>query len=110
MSNLSIAWFLEALETRNVMEFLGQLDVGQLVHNPWLLGGIGALALLSLLMRWRLLLVTILSVTGFVWLVSYIQQQGTTLDGQAPESLLLFIGGGVCLIGLAIYFLFIRTE
>ncbi|MBE0597815.1 MAG: hypothetical protein IH614_11140 [Desulfuromonadales bacterium] len=101
---------LQNFETERVMETLGRLDVGQLVHNPYLLGGIGLLALLSLLMKWRLLLVTIMGLTGFVWLISYIQGRGTNLEGLASESLLLFVGGGVALIGLVIYYLFIKAE
>lgn len=101
---------LQNFETERVMETLGQLDVEQLVHNPWLLGAIGLLALISLVMKWRLLLVTISAVTGFVWLISYVQERGTQLDGLAADSLLMFVGGGVSLIGLIIYYLFIKAE
>lgn len=109
MDVASHSGFLEALKTESIMHYLGQLDLGQVIHNPWLLGGLGTLALVSLLMRWRLLLVTLLSLAGFVWLLSYVQQQGTNLHS-GTDSVLLFVGGGTVVIGVAIYFLFIRSE
>ena len=109
--NLSTAAdLLKHFETQKVINYLGQMDVGQLVRNPWLLGSIGVLALVSLIMHWRLLLVTLVGLTGFVWLVSYVHQRGTTLTSLSNGNLLLFVGGGVTLIGLMIYFLFIRTD
>jgi hypothetical protein len=100
----------QKLETGRIMQQLERLDVQQLIENPYLLGGIGALALISLIMRWRLLLVTLMAVTGFVWLVYYVQQRGTELNAFATDSLLLFVGGGVTLIGLVIYYLFVKAD
>jgi hypothetical protein len=106
---MDLSSLMKSLETERLTKYLEQLDVQQLVQNPYLLGTIGGLALLALIMRWRLLLVTLMAVSGFVWLIYYIQQRGTELHGRlAGDTLLLFVGGGVALIGLAIYFLFVK--
>ncbi len=104
------AGFFKHLETERVIAFLQEMNVGTLIHNPWFLGGMGAAALIALLMHWRLLLATILGITGFSWLLSYTLQQGTTLEGPASQTMLVFVGGGVVLIMVIIYLLFIKTE
>jgi hypothetical protein len=84
--------------------------VGQLVHNPWLLGGVGLMSLVALFMRWRLLLATLLGVTGFVWLTAYTLERGTALESLGNPTLLIFVGGGIGVIFLVIYLLFIKTD
>jgi hypothetical protein len=102
---------LEKFETSNVVAYLQSLDLQELIHNPYFLGGAAALAVLCLFMRWRVLLVTILTISGFVWLLSYTLAQGTSLEGGAGnETLVVFVGGGTVIVFLAIYFLFIRGE
>lgn len=106
---MDLSSLVKGLETGRLMKYLEQLDVQQLIRNPYLLGTIGGLALIALIMRWRVLLVTLMATTGFVWLIYYIQQRGTELQGRlASDTLLLFVGGGVALIGLVIYFLFVK--
>ncbi len=102
--------FFRRFETERVLRFLTEMKVGDLVHNPWFLGTMGALALLSLFMKWRLLLVSILSVTGLAWLISYTLARGTQLDNLGNQTLLVFVGAGAGLIALVIYLLFIRSD
>jgi hypothetical protein len=102
--------YLKNFETARAWQALQDLNVGELIHNPWFLGSIGVLALVSLIMRWRLLLVVLVSVTAFTWLLSYVHQRGTELDGLANETLLIFAGGGVFIIFFFIYLLFIRGD
>ena len=68
------------------------------------------LALLALFMKWRVLLATILSITGFVGLISYTLQQETSLTGMADQTLIVFVLGGVAIVSLVIYLLFIKTD
>jgi hypothetical protein len=102
--------YLKNFETGRAWQTLQQLQIGDLIHNPWFLGTIGALALISLFMRWRALLVILVSVSAFTWLLSYVQQRGTELDGLNNLSLLIFAGGGVLIISFFIYLLFIRGD
>ncbi len=103
--------FFRHFETARVVAWLGNLDLNELIHNRYFLGGTAALALIALFMRWRVLLTTLLAVAGFVALLSYTLQRGTGLEeGLRTDTLLIFVGGGVALIGAVIYFLFIRTD
>jgi len=111
MNSTSIAELLQDFETDRVIEFLQTLDLQELIHNPYFLGGTAALAIIALLMRWRVLLVTILSISGFVWLLSYTLGQDTSLaGGVANDTLVVFVFGGTAIVFLAIYMLFIRGD
>jgi len=102
---------LEKLETSAIIGYLEELDLQALVNHPYFLYGTAALAIIALFMRWRLLLVTILSVSGFAWLLAYTMQQGTSLEGGVgTETLVVFVGGGAVIVFVAIYLLFIRGE
>ena len=62
-------------------------------------------------MRWRLLLVLVMSITGFIYLLGYTLSKGTSLEGGMPgDSLMVLVGGGTFIVFLAIYLLFIRSE
>lgn len=111
MDFTSVMDFLRQFETAKVLKYLETLNLQELMQNPYFLGGTAALAILAFLMRWRLLLVVILTICGFVALLSYTMQQGTSLEGGlASDSLMVFVGGGAVLVFLVIYMLFIRDE
>lgn len=103
--------FLKQFETKKVMEFLQAMDVKTLMEHPYFLAGVGVLAVIAFLMRWRLLLVTVMSITGFIYLLGYTLAQDTSLQGGMPtESLVVLIGGGAFIVFLSIYLLFIRGD
>ncbi len=110
MNASTVGEFLSNFETDKVVAFLNDMDVRSLIHDPMFLGAMAALAILSLFMKWRLLLVTILTVTGLAWLITYSLERGTQLGGAGDQTLLVFVGGGAILIALIIYLLFIRSE
>lgn len=101
---------LRNLETTELLRQVQRLQAGDLVHNPWVLGAVGILALLALLLRWKVVLVTILGITGFAWLTDYTLKRQTTIDQLNSETLLVFAGGGITIVMLVIYLLFIRNE
>jgi peptidoglycan/LPS O-acetylase OafA/YrhL len=100
----------ENLQTERVVAFLQSMQIGDLIHNPYFLGGVAAFAVISLLMKWRLLLALCLGMSGFVYLISYTMQKGTQLEGLSNPTLLVFVGGGAVIIGLVIYLLFIKSD
>jgi len=102
--------FFQNLQTDRLMELLQQMNLGDLIKNPAFLGVMGVIALICLVKRWYGFLSSVLGLTGFVWLVSYTLQQGTDLQGGSNSTLLVFIGGGVVLVGLMIYLLFIKSD
>ncbi len=101
---------LKNFETARVVQFLKEMNVGELIHHPWFLGAMGALALIALLLKWRVVLVAILSVTGLAGLISYTLERGTRLDTLGNQTLLIFVGGGALLIVIVVYLLFIKSE
>ncbi len=109
--DLSRVWdVLKNLETKQVINTLQEWKIGDLIHNPWFLGGMVALALLALFMRWRMFLAAILAVTGFAWLLSYTMARGTEVTEVYSDTLLIFVGGGVLLMAFVIYLLFIKSD
>jgi hypothetical protein len=103
--------FLKQFETTKVMALVKDLDVRTVMEHPYFLTGVGVTALIALFMRWRLLLVLVMSITGFIYLLSYTATQGTSLDGSLPtDSLAVLVGGGSFIVFLAIYLLFIRSD
>lgn len=103
--------FLKQFETAKVMEALQSMDLKTVMEHPYFLTGVGVAAVVAYLMRWRLLLVVVMSITGFIYLLGYTLAQGTSLEGGMPtESLVVLIGGGSFIVFLAIYLLFIRND
>lgn len=98
------------LETDRMLQYLAERNIGELIHNPWFLGTMAALAVVALLCKWRVLLATILGVTGLAWLVSYTVQQGTELESVGNTNLLVFAGGGALIVFVMIYLLFIHHD
>lgn len=107
----SIIEFLSTLSTDNIMRYMNQAKVGDLIHNPYFLGSMAVLAVICLIMKWRMLLVAIFSIVGFAGLLSYTMEQGTSLEGgMTDQTMLIFVGVGVLIIGAIIYFLFIKSD
>ena len=102
---------LKELDNEHIIEFLGQMQIAEYVNNPWFLGGMVALAICCLIFKWRVLLATIVGLTGLAWLVNYTVQQGTEVsEGLQSNSLIFFVCGGVLIVGLMIYLVFIKED
>ena len=111
MNSDSVMDLLQRFETTKVIAYLQTLDLQELVHSPHFLAGTGALAVIALLLRWRMLLVTVLTISGFAWLLSYTLARDTSLEGgMASDTLMVFVFGGTAIVFVAIYLLFIRGD
>ncbi|MBN2428416.1 MAG: hypothetical protein JXK94_08775 [Deltaproteobacteria bacterium] len=86
------------------------MNLSELIYEPWFLITMAVIALLCLLLKLRLLFATIVGTTGFAFLIAYTMERGTDLEGLNNPTLLTFIGGGAVMVGLVIYFLFIRGD
>ena len=106
----SIGQALNFFETGWVVKRLHELNVEALIRNPAFLGGMAAVAVIALFMRWRVLLVTVLSVVGFAGLVTYTLRQGTDVANMHSDNVFVFIVAGVAIIFFVIYLLFIRGD
>ncbi len=110
MNYSQIIEFLQRFETAKVIDYLRNLDLTNLLQNPWLLGGIGLLAVVALLLRWRMLLVTLFSVSALTGLIVYTLDHEKTTGAFSVDSIVLFVTIGATIVLLTIYFLFIKTE
>jgi len=103
--------FLKQFETSKVMAYIQSLDLQELMAHPYFLAGIGVAAVIAYIMKWRLLLVLVMTITGFIYLLSYTLAQGTSFEAGMPtDALAILIGGGAFIVFLAIYLLFIRGD
>lgn len=102
--------WLQYLQTEQVLSFLGELNIGELIYNKWFLGGLALVALITIYLRRYALLATILALVGFASLVDYTLQRGTAVENIMSDTLLVFVGGGLVLIFAVIYLLFIRHD
>lgn len=111
MSSSAASEILKHFETGNIIATLQSLNLQELIHHPYFLGGTAVLAIICLLMRWRLLLAAVLGISGFAWLLSYTLARDTSLEGGiGNDTLVVFVAGGAGLVFLVIYLLFIRGE
>ncbi len=101
---------LENLQTERLLAALQDLKLDELIRNPAFLGAVAVIGAVCLLKRWYSFLGVVLGLAGFTWLLSYTLQRGTELDSAGNPTLLVFVGGGVVIIGLVIYLLFIRSD
>jgi len=107
----SVMEFLQNFETKKMMQYLQGTDTKQIMEHPYFLTGLGIGAIIAYLMKWRLLLVLVLAITGFIYLLNYTLSKGTSLEGGMPtDSLIVLVGGGCFIIFLVIYLLFIKSE
>jgi hypothetical protein len=103
--------FFKQFKTEKVMAYIQAMDLKTVMEHPYFLAGVGVAAIIAYLMRWRLLLVVMMVITGFIYLLGYTLSKGTSLEGGMPgDALMVLVGGGTCIVFLAIYLLFIRSE
>lgn len=102
--------WLQYLETEQVMSFLEELNLGELIYNQWFLGGLAIFVLATVYLRRYTLLATVLLLVGFAALVDRTLQSGTQVENIMSDTLLVFVGGGLVLIFAVIYLLFIRHD
>ncbi len=103
----SVIEFIQKFETTRIMNYIQSMDLKEVMQHPYFLAGVGVTAVIAYIMRWRLLLVTVMSITGFIYLLSYTLSQGTALEtGTGTDSLMVLVGGGAFIVFLAIYLLF----
>ena len=103
---------LRNLRTEEIVRFFKDSQISELMHSPYFLGTVAVIIVVCLVMKWRLLLATVIGIVGFAELLAYTAAQETALDetGIGNESLIVFIVGGIAIVSLVIYLLFIKSE
>lgn len=103
---------LRNLRTEEIVRFFKDSQIAELMHSPYFLGSVVLIVIICLVMKWRLLLATVIGIVGFAELLAYTASKETNLgeSGIGNESLVVFIAGGVAIVSLVIYLLFIKSE
>lgn len=102
---------LKGLDNETIIQFLGEMQLGEYIHNPWFIGAMIVLAVCCLVFKWRVLLAMIVGLTGLAWLTNYTMQQGTEVsEGLHSNSLIFFVVGAAAVVSLMIYIVFIKEE
>lgn len=111
MSANAVLEQVKQLDNDTIIAFLGQMEIGTYIHNPWFIGCMAVLAIACLIFKWRVLLATIVGLTGLAWLVSYTSEQGTEVtDSLQSNSMIYFVIGAVLIIAIMLYIVFIKEE
>ncbi|MGZ8429048.1 MAG: hypothetical protein ACXW4S_06335 [Candidatus Deferrimicrobiaceae bacterium] len=93
---------------RGIVEFLIDTQILQIASDPRVMFAAGALFLISLVMGWRILALSLFGVAALVAVVRYsrLGEGRTTLD----MNMGVFVIGSVLVVAVLIYFLFIRGD
>ena len=93
---------------REIFDFLVHAQVMDFLTDPRVLFVAGALFLVSLFLKWRIVGITIFSVAALVTVARYsrLTEGKTSMD----TNLLVFAIGSFLVIVVVIYFLFIRGD
>ncbi|MGB3097011.1 MAG: hypothetical protein WBB46_09825 [Candidatus Deferrimicrobiaceae bacterium] len=93
---------------REIFDFLVHAQVMDFLTDPRVLFIAGALFLVSLFLKWRIVGITIFSVAALVTVARYsrLSEGRTAMD----QNLLVFAIGSFLVIVIVIYFLFIRGD
>lgn len=91
--------FIESLSTPNLIA---------MAKHPMALTGVGILVVLSILFRWKMILLLLFGVGAFMAVVRYTNMNAT--DSPLGNDLAIFGGGTVLVAIVIIYFLFIKGD
>ena len=80
--------FIKQFETTKIMAYIKAMDLKTIMEHPYFLAGVGVTAIIAYLMKWRLLLVVVMTITGFVYLLGYTLSKGVSLEGGMPTQVL----------------------
>ncbi len=96
----------QALQTQEIIRYINDLD---LLHNPWFIGGAVLFVLISLFMKWKLLLTVAISLVALITLTTLVSAQGTDVSKSA-DGIFIFLGGGAAIMFFFIYMTFMRGD
>jgi len=93
---------------RGIIDFLIETKILQIASDPRVMFAAGALFLISLVMRWRILALSLFGVASLLAVARYsrLAEGRTSLD----QNMVVFVIGSVLVVAVLVYFLFIRGD
>lgn len=110
MDLATVREYLEPLRTENVLATLREMNVGDLIYNPWFIAGLVAFCFVALVLRRQALVLVVMTVLAYACLIDYALQQKPAVESVGSTPVLIFAAGGAGLLFVLIYFLFIRND
>lgn len=101
----SIDW-AHALQTEQIIGLINKLD---LLHNPWFIAAAILFVVVSLVMKWRLLLTSTICLAALISLAAYVNTQGTDIS-KSSDGIFVFISGGAAIMFFFVYMTFMRGD
>lgn len=98
---------LTPFETENMVKFIKNLTVSAVLGNPWMLAILAIVLFYAVIKRSKFVLLFLFTFISLMLLIQY------TLPAEGDfnlSSLLPFIGGGLVIGGVLIYFTFITGD
>ena len=93
---------------RGIIDFLIDTKILQIASDPRVMFAAGALFLISLVMRWRILALSLFGVASLLAVARYsrLAEGRTSLD----QNMVVFVIGSVLVVAVLVDFLFIRGD
>jgi len=98
---------LTPFETENLVKFVKGLSFSTVLGNPWMLAILAIVLFYAIIKRSKFVLLFLFAFISLMLLIQY------TLPAEGAltlSSLLPFVGGGLVIGSVLIYFIFIKTE
>lgn len=96
----------QLLQTKEIIGYINELD---LLHNLWFIVAALLFILISLFMKWKMLLTTTISLAALIVLATYVGNQGTDVS-KSSDGIFMFVGGGAAIMFFFIYMTFMRGD
>ena len=92
----------------DLIDFLVHARVVEIAFQPWVMVAAAGLFLLSVILRWRIVALTIFAAAALIAVAG----RAKVLEGKAvmDQNMLVFAVGSLLVIVVVIYFLFIRGD
>lgn len=90
----------------DAIEFIASLNIAKLAADPTVLVVTAAVAVIAIIMRWKLVLLVIFGIGALLAVAHYSDLGEAALDMR----MYLFVGGTIAVGFVLIYFLFIKGD
>ena len=90
-----------------IIQFLTSRSIAEMAADPRVLFGAGVLLVLSILFRWKFVLLFLFAIGATITVLRYTSGGGSS-DIVVDKSMMLFVGGTIVIAVVLIYFMFIR--
>jgi hypothetical protein len=103
---------LRPFETQNLMTTLQTLTLQQIFSNPAVLAVIAVLLFFGIIKKSKTVLLTLFAMIGLIVMIRYAIPPISTAENVETSmgSLMPFIGGGIVIGGVIIYFSLIKSD